>query len=118
MPLFTEIEKIDLMGKRKDDGYVELVMILSMPFDGSQQHVLELQSKLKYYIEAIHSQAFEDDYCVPTTETVRIVIQYLHKPHPLLLEIVKNIQPQVEKYGCQLRTEYLDANEALKELLK
>ena len=46
MPLFSEIQEIDLMGEREDDGFTELVMINAEQFTGEEDHINELKQKL------------------------------------------------------------------------
>ncbi|MCK6473039.1 MAG: hypothetical protein L6R28_14950 [Planctomycetes bacterium] len=118
MKLFTEIEKIDILGRCKDDNYVELVMVLTAPFEDSKEHLAELQAKVQYYLEAINSEQFEEEFGRPSINTVRILVQCLHPPTAVLLKVIDLLTPQVEKYNSQLRFEYKDWQEILQEMKK
>lgn len=100
-PPIQALDSIDLIGQRHDGG-VDLAIVDSNPADASPETRELLRRKIAGYLQAINSDAFQEEYGFPPAEQTRIVVACLTEPSPELARWVEEWQPWVAANRARL----------------
>ena len=100
------IHAIDIVGRRQDGG-VDLFLVVSAPLTGTPEHQTLLLDKLEAYLEHVESPAFRDEFGEPSPDRVRVVIQCAHPPHAAIRQLLQRAVPMAEEHhaGLTLRVD-------------
>jgi hypothetical protein len=89
------LDSIDVFGQRNDGG-VDLIIVDSNPADTSSETRRRLQLKIAGYLDAINSDAFQEEFNFPPAEKTRIIVVCRTEPNPKLAEWIEEWKPWVE----------------------
>lgn len=79
-PPIQALDAIDIVGQRHDGG-VDLVIVNSNPADVSPETRELLRRKIAGYLQAINSDAFQEEFGFPSAKQTRIVVTCQTEPH-------------------------------------
>ncbi|MFG0274565.1 MAG: DUF6572 domain-containing protein [Phycisphaerales bacterium] len=96
------LETIDLVGQRTDDGGVDLVIVVSDVLTESEHHQGLLLEKLENYLRQINSPAFRADRGEPSPDRVRIIVHCARPPAPAIRQLLQNAMAWVEENNASL----------------
>ena len=100
-PPIQNIDRIDLVAKRKDGG-VDLVIVASSRVTDSPEHQRLLLDKIQSYLEQCNSAEFREEF--GRAAKVRIVVAFSQQPDPLILELLNRSAGWVEDNHAELTT--------------
>lgn len=96
------LESIDIVGERIEDGGVDLVIVVSGVLTDSEHHQGLLLEKTEHYLRQVNSAGFRADHGDPSPERVRIIIDCAREPAPLIRQLLQNAMPWVEENNASL----------------
>lgn len=95
------LDAIDIV-RRRQDGGVDLFIVVSAPLTGSGEHQALLLDKIDAYLRRIESPEFQEEMGEPSPKRTRIVVQCAHPPHPAIRQILQRAMPWVEEHHASL----------------
>jgi len=87
---------------RRDDGGVDLLILVSAPLSDTGEHQSLLLDKIDAYLERIESPDFRAEIGEPAPDRTRIVVQCAHPPHPMIRQILQRAVPWVYEHNATL----------------
>ena len=96
------IDQIDIVGKRNDGG-VDLIVVVSGPLLGSQSHKSLLQAKVQTYADEIGRPQFRPGLGIDDSSRIEILIVSDQPVDRSIREFVLSLGPIAEKVGATLR---------------
>jgi hypothetical protein len=96
------LDQIDIVGKRNDGG-VDLIVVVSAPLLDSQAHKDLLREKVKMYAREIQAPQFRLDLRLMESSPIQILVvsdQYVDGP---MRDFVLSLAPIAEEAGATLR---------------
>lgn len=98
------LENIDIVGKRNDGG-VDLVLVVSRKLLCSDEHLQLLQTKMQNYLSIINCDEFIRDFGNPSPERTAIKIVCVVPPDPGILDVIKQMEPTVRENNASVKVE-------------
>jgi hypothetical protein len=95
------LDTVDIVGRRQDGG-VDLFIVVNAPLTGSGEHQALLLDKIDSYLRQIESAAFRAEMGEPTPDRVRIVVQCAHPPHAAIRELLQRAMLWVDEHHASL----------------
>lgn len=96
------LESIDIVGRRVEDGGVDLVLVVSGALTDSEHHQGLLLEKLEHYLRQVNSPGFRADLGAPTPDRVRIIVHCTREPAPVIRQLLQNAMPWAEENNATL----------------
>jgi hypothetical protein len=96
------LDSIDIVGQRVEDGGVDLVIVVSGALTDSERHQGLLLEKLEHYLRQINSPGFRADLGDPSPDRIRIIIDCARDPAPVIRQLLQNAVPWAEENNASL----------------
>ena len=100
--MIYDINKLDLVGKRRDGG-VELYIISSGELDDSPETQELLLDKIEKYLGYIASDEFHKEFETANSGNIWIVLKLSSTPSFRIQELCKKVIPWVEDNGAKFK---------------
>jgi len=100
-PPIQNLESVDITLKRNDGG-VELLIVVSQPLDDSPETLDSIRRKVRYYLDVIDLDEFQEEMGYPPREETAIIIRCDFPMHPPALEVLGACQAEAAKRGVGL----------------
>ncbi|MPM97459.1 hypothetical protein SDC9_144632 [bioreactor metagenome] len=101
MPI-DNVNALDILGVRKDEKGVDLVVVTSKHLDSSTITQELLLDKIQNYLGYINSEEFENEFGSFNPEDILIKLSCIDEPDPLIKELFKKIIPWVEENNARI----------------
>lgn len=99
-PPIQNLDRIDLMGRRKDGG-VDLVIVVSGPLQDIETHLDGVERKIAAYIHAISSPQFAEEF--PQSDAARrILLVTEHAIDPAVIALIDSLRRTAVDAGAAL----------------
>jgi hypothetical protein len=95
------VDELDIVGERNDGG-VDLIIVVSGPLDGSAATLSMLESKIKNYIAALSSSEFKQKYGQPKENGNSIYIVSEYPVDALVFGAIERLKPVARRAGANL----------------
>lgn len=113
-PPIQNLDSIDAVMKRADNGGVDLLLVASQPIDDAPETLDALAKKLEGYLATIQEPEFLKEMGHPPANLIRILLTTQFPIHPEALIIIANATRVAEQLGSTLEVH----SEKLGEMLK
>ena len=100
-PPIQNLESLDIVGDRNDGG-VDLVIVVSGPLDGSPTTLSLLESKVRNYITELASSEFRAKYRPPKNCKNAICVVSAYPIDPLALAVIERLKPIAGRVGASI----------------
>ena len=100
-PPIQNLDRLDIVGERNDGG-VDLVIVVSGALDGSPSTLLLLETKIKNYIAELMSSEFKQKYRFSKNGGNSIYIVSDHPVDTLALAVIERLKPSAKRAGAYL----------------
>lgn len=100
-PPIQNLDRIDIVGERNDGG-VDLVIVVSAPIDGSPSTLSLLERKIRSYIAELGSSEFKEKYPQRDERSNSIVVVSEHAIDALALGVIERLKPIAKTAGATL----------------
>lgn len=100
-----ETDKIDGMGKGKENGELILLITDHLDWENEQDHLVILQNKINSYLGFIESKQYVDIYPNDVFEYCVIEIHFQNSITENCLKFLDVVANQVEQFNIKIRAE-------------
>jgi hypothetical protein len=100
-PPIQNLNKLDIVGERNDGG-VDLVIVVSGPLDGSAATLSMLERKIRNYIAELSGSEFKQKYGQPKGNSNSIYVVSEYPVDALALGAIERLKPIAKKAGANL----------------
>lgn len=100
-PPIQNLDKLDIVGERNDGG-VDLVIVVSGPLDGSSSTLALLERKIRNYIAELSSSEFKLKYRPSKESSNSIYVVSEHPVDALALGLIERLKPIAVRAGANL----------------
>ena len=100
-PPIQNLESLDIVGDRNDGG-VDLVIVVSGPLDGSPTTLSLLERKIRNYITELASSEFRAKYRPPKNCGNSIYVVSEYPIDPLALAVIERFKPIARRVGASI----------------
>jgi hypothetical protein len=100
-PPIQDLESVDITGVREDGG-VDLVIVVSQPLDGSAETLAAIRQKVGYYLDVIDLPEFQTDMGYPPRDRTSIVLACSFPIHPNATAVIFECQSAAASRGVQV----------------
>ncbi len=92
---------VDLVGKR-DDGGVDLFIVVSSRLSGSPDHQQLLLDKIQSYLDQINTPSFQAEFKSPSANKTRIIVACTEEPDPDIRELIRRSEAWMAENNARL----------------
>src|ERR1700757_5248499 len=100
-PPIQNIDRIDIIGKR-NDGALDLVIVVSGPLEDSQLHRDLVESKITSYLQEIASPEFQEQFGAVHSTSPSILVVTDFYVDPAILQLVASFQSRANQVGASV----------------
>lgn len=97
--MIHNIDKIDIMAKRKDGG-VDMFILSDGILDSSTETQTKLMDKIQNYLGYINSTNFKNEFGQLQPEQIKIVLECENKPDEIICKLFTKIKEWVKRSGA------------------
>jgi len=99
--MIHNIDKIDIMAKRKDGG-IDMFIISDGSLDASPETQTKLMDKIQNYLGYINSNDFKNEFGQLQPEQISIILQCEYKPDEIIYKLFDKIKEWVKNSGAYI----------------